>query len=351
MVTKTGETAMDDIVPVDAHVRVFEADVELHPELSVGTERPESIYQATCRAHIEATSAADGVAKSTIRLPLPPQLISLSDVKLSVNDDPDDSVRWYGRYLLWEGSLDAHTPAEIDISYTAVGKGVFEIEPPFGENIIDSFETRLTAHQSDVRMLELSLQPQTYEKHPDRIVGHWSYGRLLVGQPIRLDVLGVAPPDRLAELVWLGPLSVLVFGALMAVLGLAVAPGKVDAWMLLLIIGAFAGGYPLMYFAQDFLPLAWAVLLSASLVLVIIAVRSLTLLGRVGAAVVAMAAGTHAFTISSAIYNDLQGVVLTVMGIVALALIMTLLPKAQAQLKAMNTPPAPPKPAERENSA
>lgn len=345
--TKSGE---EDLVPVDARVRLFKTDIDLQPKLSVGTERPEPIYQATCRARIKATSGGARAKKSTIRLPLPPQLISLSEVELNVDGDPDDSVRWSGRHLLWEGTLDADTPSEIDVSYTAVGKGLFQIEPPFGGNIINSFETRLTAHQSDVRMLELSLQPQTYEKRTGTIECHWNYERLLVGQPIRLDVLGVAPPDRLAELVWLGPVSVLIFGTLMAVLGLAVAPGKVDVWMLLLIIGAFAGGYPLMYFVQDFLPLTWAVVASTLLVLVVIAVRSLTLLGRVGVAVIAMAAGTQAVTIGSAIYDDLQGVLLTVMGIVALALIMTLLPRAQRQFREMSGPPAPPKTANGEDS-
>jgi len=38
------------------------------------------------------------------------------------------------------------------------------------------------------------------------------YKRLLFGGPIALDVLGVAPIDRLGELTWLGPASVVVFG-------------------------------------------------------------------------------------------------------------------------------------------
>lgn len=346
-----GMAGEDIPAPVDARVHVFEAEVDLHPKLSVGTKQPEPIYQAACRARITATSSERDGRRSTVRLPLPPELISLADVNLTVNGEPDEAIRWSGRHLLWEGVLDPDTPAEIDISYTAVGKGVFQIEPPFGESVIDTFTTNLTAHQSDVRMLELSLQPQTYEKLDGKVLCRWNYERLLVGRPIRLDVLGIAPLDRLGELVWLGPVSVLVFGLLMATTGLATAPQKMDTWMLLLVVGAFAGGYPLMYFAQDFLPLSWAVFASAAMVLVIIAGRSLTLLGRAGVAVVAMAAGTQAIAISSAIYKDLQGVLLTGLGIVALAVTMSLLPRAQRKLRQLDQPPAPPRMDERHDSS
>jgi hypothetical protein len=339
-------------MPALAKVHAYVADIELHPRLSVGTKRPEPIYQAAFHASIKATRTDDAPGPSAVRLPLPPQLISLADLEVTVNGDPSDSVRWAGRYLLWEGSLDNTTPDDIEVRYMAVGKGVFQIEPPPGAHIIDRFETHLVAEQSDVRMLELSLQPQTYEKQAGKVVCDWTYDRLLVGQPIRLDVLGIAPLDRLAELVWLGPVSVLVFGVLFAVSGLACHPEKLDKWMLLLIVGAFAGGYPLMYFAQDFLPLAWAVFASAGLVLLVIAVRSLTLLGPAAAlAAVAMAAGTQALTIGSAVYDNLQGVLLTVLGLVTLAVTMSLLPRAQRKLQAMSRPPEPPMPVEPEGQA
>ena len=49
--------------------------------------------------------------------------------------------------------------------------------------------------------------------------------------------------------------------------------------MLLLTVGTFAGAYPLMYFAQEYIPLGAAVLASAGLALAIIGVRAVTLMG------------------------------------------------------------------------
>ena len=79
--------------------------------------------------------------------------------------------------------------------------------------ILDRFDVSLAAKGSDVRLLELSLQPRA------RSIGRrqhyrWNYERLLFGQPVRVDVLGIAPIDRLGELTWLGPISVIVFGLL-----------------------------------------------------------------------------------------------------------------------------------------
>src|SRR5438552_19207445 len=83
----------------------------------------------------------------------------------------------------------------------------------------------------------------------------WDYKHLLFGRPIALDVLGIAPIDRLGELTWLGPGSVVIFGLLVGLIARAFRIQNIDRWMLLLIIGAFTGAYPLMYFAQEFISL------------------------------------------------------------------------------------------------
>ncbi len=93
------------------------------------------------------------------------------------------------------------------IAYSAVGKGLYNLQtPPCG--ILDTFHIDLTAVGSDVRMLELSLQPTKYVRGAGQTVYTWDYKRLLFGRPIALDVLGIAPIDRLGELTWLGPASV-----------------------------------------------------------------------------------------------------------------------------------------------
>src|SRR5206468_7238713 len=131
-----------------------------------------------------------------------------------------------------------------------------------------------------------------------------------------LDVLGIAPIDRLGELTWLGPASVVVFGLLVGLVVRASAVPDFDRWMLLLTVGTFAGAYPLMYFAQEYISLGPAVLASAGVALVIISIRAITLmrpwLALVG--VVLPAAAILGITLVGASWPSLQGILLTAEG-------------------------------------
>src|SRR6266542_2090924 len=130
-----------------------------------------------------------------------------------------------------------------------------------------------------VRMLELSLQPTRYARANGRTVYTWDYKRLMFGRPITVDVLGIAPIDRLGELSWLGPMSVVVFGLILGLVARAYQASAVDRWTLLMMIGTFTGAYPLMYFAQEFIPLRSAMLISAGAVLAVIGIRAVRDLG------------------------------------------------------------------------
>jgi len=133
---------------------------------------------------------------------------------------------------------------------------------------------------------------------------------------VELDGLETAI-DRLGELSWLGPLSVVLFGLLVGLVVQAAAVPQFDRWMLLLTVGTFAGAYPLMYFAQEYLNLVPAVLISAEVSVTIIGVRALTLMGisRALFGIVIPAVVILAITLTTAIYPQLQGMLLTVMGL------------------------------------
>src|SRR6185295_18309941 len=103
--------------------------------------------------------------------------------------------------------------------------------------ILDRYDVTLVADGSDVRLLELSTQPTSLKRASGTSTYRWDYKRLLFGQPVRVDVLGIAPIDRLGELTWLGPLSVLVFGILVGLFVQAVSATRFDVWMLLLTVG------------------------------------------------------------------------------------------------------------------
>lgn len=334
-----------------ARVQAFSADIILKPQLSVGTVTPESIYEARFKGQIrvarpnpEAGAAKDGECE--LELPLPPQTISLSDLTIAVDGKPSDSVSLQTGKLVWHGVLPPE-PVAMDVTYTAVGKGIYELfVPPSG--ILDVFRINLTAEGSDVRLLELSLQPTGLDRTGAATVYTWDYRRLLYGRPVQLDVLGIAPIDRLGELTWLGPLSVIVFGLLVGMVAQAGKIAEFDRWMLLLTVGTFTGTYPLMYFAQEYMPLEAAVVVSAAVSLAIIGVRVVTLMGwKLGiGGIVIPALVILGLTMTAAITPRLQGIVLTVGALSFFVVAMILIPRMSISLEALLgvTSPATPPP-------
>jgi prepilin-type N-terminal cleavage/methylation domain-containing protein len=310
-----------------AKIESFSADVTLTPKLSVGTAAPESIYEAHFAGKIEASRPSEKPGDCEIALPLPPQIISLADLSIVVAGAPSDHVTLSDGKLIWRGALpDKRSP--IDVTYTAVGKGLYELSSAPG-GLIDQYQVSLTAKGSDLRLLELSLQPTSLERAGGSSTYRWDYARLFFGRPVRIDVLGIAPIDRLGELTWLGPLSVVVFGLLVGLIVQAANVPKFDRWMLLLTIGTFAGAYPLMYFAQEYVSLLPAVFLSAAVAIAIIGIRAVSLMGLsqgiIG--IVVPAAMIMAVTMAATIRPQLQGLSLTVLGLGFFIVAMMLMPK------------------------
>jgi len=322
-----------------ARVQSFVAKVVLSTKLSVGTASPESIYVAKFTGKIDAVCPAgtNQAGDCEIELPLPPQVISLADLSILAGDKPSEKVEHRGAKLVWRGTLSAE-PTTLDVTYSAAGKGLYELSIPPG-GILDQFQLTLEANGSDVQLMELSLQPTKLERAGGTSTYLWDYQRLMIGHPIRLDVLGIAPIDRLGELTWLGPLSVVAFGLLVGLIMSAAWVVQFDRWMLLLIIGTFAAAYPLMYFTQEYVKLEEAILFSAGLALAIIAVRAVTLmkfwLALVG--VIFPAATIMALTIAEAIYPQMQGILLTVEGLFFFIVVMMLMPKVWALAMARPT--------------
>ena len=178
-------------------------------------------------------------------------------------------------------------------------------------------------------MLELSLQPTKYVRDNGQTVYTWDYKRLLFGRPIVLDVLGVAPIDRLGELTWLGPASVVVFGLLLGLMAHAGAIPNFDRWMLSLIMGTFAGAYPLMYFAQEFIPLNVAMVSSSAIVLLVIALRSATMMKLHLALLGIVLPSTVILTVTllAALHTRLQGILITGMALAGFIVAMLLIPR------------------------
>lgn len=300
-----------------ARVQAFTAEVTLTPRLSVGTTAPESIYEARFIGKIRAAHPDGKEGECEIELPLPPQIISLADLAIQVGDQratsasTQDGVSLRCGRLVWRGKLPGDS-TPIDVEYSAVGKGIYELSLASG-GMLDKYDVTLVASGSDVRQLELSLQPTSLERSSGSSTYRWNYEKLLFGQPVRVDVLGIAPIDRLGELTWLGPISVIAFGILVGLVVQAVGTPRFDVWMLLLTVGTFAGAYPLMYFAQEYISLGPAVVASAAIAIAIIGLRAVTLMGfKHGlAGVVLPATLIMSITLIAAIWPSLQGIMLT----------------------------------------
>jgi len=247
--------------------------------------------------------------------------------------------------FVWQGKLPENKPVAMTVDYTAVGRGLYALQTPPGK-ILDRFTINLTANGSDVNMLELSMQPTSFARQTGRTTYTWDYKRLMFGRPIVLDVLGIAPIDRLGQLSWLGPLAVVVYGLVLGLASRAYNVDKIDRWMLLLIIGTFTGSFPLMYFAQEFMGLTAAMVASASAVLVIIAARTLSIMGlRLGLLGAVMPAGAiMTITLLAATKPHLQGILLTGLALGLFLLAMMLAPRLGLNRlpKLPEIPPAPP---------
>lgn len=332
-----GKPSKETAPPPPARVKAFAAEVVLTPRLSVGTTTPESIYEARFSGKIQAVHPKDKAGECKLELPLPPQTISLADLSITVGDKSSESVERQDGKLVWTGTLKAE-PTTLEVTYTAVGKGVYELAVPTGR-ILDQFRIKLTANVSDVRLLQLSLQPTSLARTADATTYTWDYKRLLFGQPVRLDVLGIAPIDRLGELTWLAPLSVILYGLLVGLFVHAFEVARFDRWMLLLTVVTFAGAYPLMYFAQEYIPLEAAVLASAGIALLIIGVRAVTLMGvrlaLVGVIIPAVA--ILAITLTAAVLPRLQGMLLTAEALGFFIVAMMLLPRLRLMAAAPGT--------------
>jgi hypothetical protein len=313
-----------------AQITSFTADITLTPRLSVGTATAQSIYEAVFHGKIVADNSADAQGECQITLPLPPRVISLADLSISVAGQESDSATLSNGKLVWHGQL-WHEPTTFDITYTAVGEGLYELTGS-PDGLLDTYQVTVTTRGSDVRLLELSLQPTSVERAGGSSTYRWDYKRLLFGECVRIDVLGIAPIDRLGELTWLGPMSIVAFGLVLGLVVQAANVPRFDRWMLLLTIGTFAGAYPLMFFAQEYISLPLAVVASSAVAIAIIGLRTITLMGfwHALAGIILPAASILAVTLASAIWPQLQGLLLTATALALFITAMMLMPKVIA---------------------
>jgi hypothetical protein len=76
----------------------------------------------------------------------------LADLSITAAGQPSERVVLRKGKLVWSGELPA-LPTSLDVTYTAVGKGLYELSVLPG-GILDQFQVDLVANGSDVQLLE-----------------------------------------------------------------------------------------------------------------------------------------------------------------------------------------------------
>jgi hypothetical protein len=104
------------------------------------------------------------------------------------------------------------------------------------------------------------------------------------------------------------------------------------------VLGTFTGAYPLMYFAQEFIPLNAAIFVSSAIVLVIISVRAVTIMGfRLAVFGTVLPAVLILFvTLVAAIHTRLQGILITATSLSLFIVAMLLLPRMRLNQRPVN---------------
>ena len=295
-----------------ARVQTFIATVVLTPRLSVGTASPESIYEARFTGKIRAVSPRPEAGECELELPLPPQVISLADLTITAGGKPSEMVALRDGKLVWRGALAAE-PTLLEVAYTAVGKGLYELSvPPAGSSTSSTYRWRRRGRTCGCWSCLSSRR--NWPARPARPRTRGPTSGCCSASPSASMSWGSHRSIGLGELTWLGPLSVLVFGLMVGLVVRAASVPRFDLWMLLLTVGTFAGAYPLMYFAQEYIALGPAVLISAGFALTVIGVLAVTLMGvwlALGG-VLLPATAILAVTLTAAIWPALQGILLTV---------------------------------------
>lgn len=328
-----GDEAGIATVPLPkAQVKSLSADIVLTPKSGHGTAASESNYEIRFQGTIMAVHT--GVDESSLcefDLPLPPQTVSVSDLSVKSADHSSEIKTSNDGKLLWRGTL-TQAPTALDISYTAVGKGEFELSTPGG--ILDQLHIQVDAKGYDLRLMDRSLEPTEKRSQHGTTTYTWKYQNLVYSQPVKLNVLGIAPIDRLRELTWLAPISVMAFGLLVGLYMYAYRIDAFDRWMLVLTIGAFAGAYPLVYFAQDYIPLEQALILGSAGALIVPSIRTQMLTSTRTALLGVLLPGAviQGLTLAATVAPELQGILLTVLGLGCFIMAMIILPHLQTRL-------------------
>ena len=120
----TPQTAEETPALPQARVTSISADVTLTPRLSVGTDTPESIYEARFEGQLVAANP-NGNQPCEIGLPMPPQVISLADLQIGVDGTTSEQVVLREGKLVWQGELSPEA-TNVSVVYSAVGRGLFE---------------------------------------------------------------------------------------------------------------------------------------------------------------------------------------------------------------------------------
>ena len=163
-----------------ATVKSFAATVSLKPGLSVGTAQPESIYTAQLKAKFEALNPSRN-GECEVLLPLPPQIISLADLEITVASHPSESAEIRG------DKLDARVYDAIEVQSPAPASRPRTEHPGAARSLVDR---RVRNHRCTAGIGERGLR--------QHLVGAGDGGRERSARHRRVGFVANDPRDAVA---------------------------------------------------------------------------------------------------------------------------------------------------------
>ncbi len=78
---------------------------------------PDTITTDELLALVDKLNHRDEIDGILVQMPLPPQIVSLSDLQMKVNGEPTESVSLAGDKLVWQGTLTGEQPANVAVPW------------------------------------------------------------------------------------------------------------------------------------------------------------------------------------------------------------------------------------------
>ena len=170
-------------------------------------------YHSTFEATYRFRNPRIEKTKVRFTFPLPAQSGTLTDFQMSVNGEESDTQ--------WEGEVEAGQEVEVKVCYRNYGRRSWTYSPTQQRASVRNLRLDLISDNSQIKFRRDSLFPTTEGSGK----GSWSLKDVITSQDICVVFPSASKVESVAKLFTFGPLALLTFALMPALLGFA-TPGR-----------------------------------------------------------------------------------------------------------------------------